>query len=401
MTRWLTIVGIGDNGYEGLAPLARQVIDEAEFLIGGARHLAMIPPGASQRKEWDTPLAQTIDWITTLKGRRMVVLASGDPMWFGVGNALLRAVPIAEVLVLPSPSAFSLACARLGWSVADSDCLTLHGRPLAAMNEAALPGQRLVMLSEDGTTPAAVARRLSELGYGPSRVVALEHLGGPRERIVEGVAENWSRERVADLNVVAVEVTAGPMAAPRARVPGLPDEAFLHDGQITKREVRAITLAALMPLPGKMLWDVGAGCGSIAIEWLRAERSARAVAIERNEKRAKLIEANAAALGVPLLTVCRGEAPAALAGLPAPDAVFIGGGLTIPGLLETCWQAIRPGGRLVANAVTVESEARLLDCRARLGGSLTRIAISRAEAFGEFSGWRSLRPVTQWTAVKP
>lgn len=400
MTRWLAIVGMGEDGYEALSSIARARIEQAEYLFGGARHLAMVLSKA-RRLEWETPLERTVERIVGLKGRAVAVLATGDPMWFGVGVTLARAVPAAETLVLPAPSAFSLACARLGWPLADVDCLTLHGRPLALVNEAALPGRRLLLLSHDGTTPAAVARRLTELGLGPSALTVLEHMGGPQEGVVAGTAEGWTVPRTADLNTMAVEVRAGPGARVYARLPGLADDAYMNDGQLTKREVRAATLAALAPLPGDMLWDVGAGCGSIAIEWLRADRSLGAVAIERQPERVGFIEANAAQLGVPRLHIKAGEAPAALAGLPAPDAVFVGGGLTSPGLIEACWAALEPGGRLVANAVTVEGETRLFALSGQVGGALTRIAVSRVEPVGAYAGWRAQAPVTQFAAVKP
>jgi precorrin-6Y C5,15-methyltransferase (decarboxylating) len=401
--RWLSIVGLGEDGLEGLSPVARGLVDRAEVLVGGTRHLAMVPEnGAVERMTWASPLRLTIEEILRRRGRRVVVLATGDPMWYGIGVTLARAVPPAEMLILPAASAFGLACARLGWPLAEVECLTLHGRPLALLNGVVAPGARLLLLSNDGTTPAEVARALTALGYGPSRLVALEHMGGAKERQVEATAESWAAERVADLNTLAVEcVAAGPEAFVRPRVPGLPDEAFIHDGQLTKREIRAATLAALAPLPGQRLWDVGAGCGSVAIEWLRCGRSLRAVAVEREARRAAMIAENAAALGVPQLEIVTGEAPAALADLPAPDAVFIGGGVTAPGLAERCWEVLPRGGRLVANAVTVEGEARLIALRAAIGGTLTRLAVSRAEPVGPFTGWRPLRPVTQLAAAKP
>ena len=402
MTRWLAVVGIGEDGLDGLSPRARSALAEAEILVGGERHLAMVPAASAERWVWATPLGDTIDAVLGRRGRRVVVLASGDPMWYGVGAKLARVVPPEEMQVIPAPSSFSLACARLGWSLADIECLTLHGRPLALLNAAVAPGARLLLLSEDGTTPAAVAARLVELGYGPSRVVALERLGGPREKLRDGTAAGWGGARCDDLNTVAVECRAGPGAIIRSTAPGLPDEAFVHDGQLTKREVRAATVAALMPLPGQLLWDVGAGCGSVAIEWLRCGAlGSRAAAVERDPARRAFIAENAATLGVPLLQIVVGEAPAALAGLPPPDAVFVGGGLTTPGLVERCWAALNPGGRLVANAVTVEGEARLLALRGLIGGDLTRLAVSRAEPVGPFAGWRPLMPVTQFAALKP
>jgi precorrin-6Y C5,15-methyltransferase (decarboxylating) len=400
MTPWLTVIGLGEDGLAGLSPAARGLIDRAELLVGGERHLALVPQGGAERRGWATPLARTVEEILAWRGRRVVVLASGDPMWFGVGVTLARRVPHDEMLVLPGLSAFSLACARLGWPLAEVECLTLHGRPLALLDAVLAPGARLLLLSEDGATPAAVAARLASLGYGRSRLIVLEHMGGPLERRVEAIAGDWPGIVVADLSTIAVECVAGPDAVRRPLAPGLPDEAFRHDGQLTKRELRVTVLAALAPQPGELLWDVGAGCGSVAIEWLRLGRRLSAIAIEREPDRQAMIEANAAALGTPRLRLVRGQAPAALADLPPPQAVFIGGGLAAGGLLEACWAALPPGGRLVANAVTLEGEARLLAWQAEAGGQLCRIAISRAEPVGPYQGWRPLMPVTQYWGVK-
>ncbi|MFO1056777.1 MAG: precorrin-6y C5,15-methyltransferase (decarboxylating) subunit CbiE [Dongiaceae bacterium] len=334
MMPWLAVVGLGEDGLAGLSPAARDLIDRAELLVGGARHLALVPEGGAERRGWAMPLSRTVDEILAWRGRRVVVLASGDPMWFGVGVTLARRIPHGEILVLPGLSAFSLACARLGWPLAEIECLTLHGRPLALLDAALAPGARLLLLSEDGTTPAAVAGRLAALGYGRSRLTVLEHMGGPQERRVDGIAADWPAGAIADLNTIAVECVAGPDALRRPLAPGLPDDAFRHDGQLTKRELRATVLAALAPQPGELLWDVGAGCGSVAIEWLRLGRRLSAIAIERDADRQALIEANAAALGTPHLRLVRGAAPAALADLPAPHAVFVGGGLATKGVLE-------------------------------------------------------------------
>jgi precorrin-6Y C5,15-methyltransferase (decarboxylating) len=269
------------------------------------------------------------------------------------------------------------------------------------MRPAIVPGARLLLLANDGATPMAVAKLLTELGYGPSRLTVLEHMGSPEERRIDGFAQDWSVAKTEDFNTIAVECVALLHAVRQSRLAGLPDEAFDHDGQLTKREVRAATLAALAPLPGQLLWDVGAGCGSIAIEWLRSGRRMRAIAVERSEARRGMIERNCVALGTPALKIVGGEAPAALAGLPAPDAVFIGGGLSMTGLAEACWEALKPGGRLVANAVTVGGEAALFAAHARWGGDLTRIAISRGETIGPHLGWRPLMPVTQYAVEKP
>lgn len=399
--RWLSVVGIGEDGLDGLSPAARALVAAAETLVGGARHLAMVPPDGRERLSWPSPPRLLLDRLEARRGRRVCVLATGDPMCFGVGNMLVRRFRREEMSILPAPSAFALACARLGWPEHEAELLTLHGRPLSLLEGALRPGGRLVLLSADADTPGAVARLLAERGYGDSRMWVLERMGGPAERVLEGRAGAWPHPPGADLNTIALDLAAGPGAALRPRIPGLPDEAFANDGQLTKREVRAATLAALAPAPRALLWDIGAGSGSVAIEWLRAERTARAVALEPRADRRATIAANAAALGVPRLEVREGRAPAALAGLEAPDAVFVGGGASAPGVLDACWDALRPGGRLVANVVTVEGEAAVLEHRARLGGDLARISVARAAPVGPFTGWRALMPVTQWSVAKP
>ena len=401
MTPWLSIVGLGEDGIEALNPVARALVAGAEVLIGGERHLAMLADDGRERLAWPTPLAEMFPEIAHRRGRRVCVLASGDPLCYGVGAALIKHFAIEEMTIVPAPSAFSLACARLGWSLPDLAALTLHGRPPALLHPHVQPDARLLILSAGRDTPAQVAALLRARGYGESRLVVLEHMGGPRERRIEASAEAWAAEDLADLNTLAVVCVAGPEAALLPATPGLPDEAFRNDGQLTKREVRAVTLAALAPVPGQLLWDLGAGCGSVAIEWMRAAPRARAVAVERKAERVNLIAANATALGTPLLEIVEGAAPAALEGLEPPDAIFIGGGATAEGLFEACWDRLKSGGRLVANAVTVEGEVVLLRRHAAQGGTLTRLAVSRGEPVGSFTGWRPLMPVTQYAAVKP
>ena len=401
MTRWLTIIGIGEDGLSGLSPAARALVDTAEILVGGARHLAMVPPGPAGRLAWQRPFGDSVAAIARARGRRVTVLASGDPMWYGVGAVLARHFPREEMTILPQPGAFSLAAARLGWALADCALVSLHGRPLDGLRLHLAPSRRVLVLSEDGTTPAAVARLLTELGWGPSILTVLTHLGGARERVASMAAEEWGADEVARLNTIALECRAAPDARPLSRLAGLPDDSFEHDGQLTKREIRAATLASLAPLWGETLWDVGAGCGSIAIEWLRAVGSGAAVAIERDPARAAMIARNAAALGVPQLNIVAGEAPQALDGLARPDGIFVGGGVAEPGLLQALWAALRPGGRLVANIVSIEGERVALDWQVRRGGALNRIAVSRAEPLGGHHAWRPLLTVTQLLSVKP
>jgi precorrin-6B C5,15-methyltransferase / cobalt-precorrin-6B C5,C15-methyltransferase len=401
VTPWLTVVGIGDDGLAGLAPAARTLVETAEVIAGGARQLAMVPAVRAERLAWRRPFADSLGAIAAHRGRRVVVLASGDPMWYGAGAMLARHFPREEMTILPHPGAFSLAAARLGWAIADCALVSLHGRPLDALRLHLAAARRILALSEDGGTPAAIARLLTASGWGPSRLTVLEHLGGAAEAAHAATAAEWGGRRTADLNTIALECQPAPGTRGLSRLAGLPDDAFAHDGQLTKRETRAATLAALAPLPGETLWDVGAGCGSIAIEWLRAGPLLSAIAIEREAARVATIARNAAVLGVPGLNIVHGRAPEALAGLPPPDAIFAGGGIADPALLPALWQVLRPGGRLVANVVSTEGERTLLDWQARHGGSLTRLAVSRAEPLGRHHIWRPLAAVTQLAAVKP
>ncbi|MEA1673515.1 precorrin-6y C5,15-methyltransferase (decarboxylating) subunit CbiE [Nitrospirillum sp. BR 11163] len=399
---WLTIVGIGEDGWDDLSPAARAAVTGASLLVGGARHLGLVRETAGQeRLAWPSPLGDAFPTLLARRGQAVTVLASGDPQWFGIGATLARLVPPAETRVFPAPGAFTLAAARLGWGLQDVACLSLHGRPLEAVIPHLFPGARLLLLSWDGTTPAKLAVLLRERGFGPSTLTVLEAMGGPRERISVAAAEAWPDGDVLDLNTIALTCAVTPGARVLPRSPGLPDDWFQHDGKITKREVRAVALSHLAPGRGEMLWDVGAGSGSIAIEWLLADPANRAVAVEDRADRMAAIHANALTFGVPNLDFREGAAPDALADLPQPDAVFIGGGLTGAGVVEACWRALRPGGRLVATAVTLETEAALSQWHTALGGSLTRLSVERAVPLGSFRGWRPLMPVTLWRVEKP
>jgi len=398
--RWLAVVGIGEDGTAGLSPTARTLVETAQVLVGGERHLGMVPEGGAERIVWERPLRATIDAIEARRGRRVTVLASGDPMWYGIGVTLARRFPREEMTVIPQPSAFSLAAAWLGWPLADCATITLHGRPLDILRLHLAPHRRILILSEDGDTPRAIAVLLSGLGWGASGLTVLANIGGSREAIVEENAESWGDRQVPDLNTIAIVCRPGPGARVLPLLSGLPDDTYEHDGQLTKREVRAATLAALAPLPEQTLWDVGAGCGSIAIEWLRAGEGRSAVAIERNPARAAMIARNAASLGVPGLHIVLGTAPQVLEDLQHPDAIFIGGGIGAAGLLPKVWGSLSPGGRLVANVVTAEGEAQLFDWHAHHGGALTRISVNRAEPVGPNHLWRPLSSVTQLAAVK-
>lgn len=400
MAPWLTVVGIGEDGYKGLGRNARHALLRAQQVFGGQRQLDLLPPCINaERRTWPSPFS--LEPVLQQRGTEVCVLASGDPMLFGVGASLARVVDISEMLILPAPSSYSLAAARLGWPLQEVVTLSVVARPLAALNLHLHHGVRLLVLSNDGSSPAAIADLLRERGFGPSQLSVLEHLGGPAERRVDGLANEWNASDIAALNIVAIDCRADADTRRLSPISGLPDEAFKHDGQLTKRDVRAITLARLAPLPGELLWDVGAGCGSIGIEWMRAHPTCRALAIEADEGRQQLIELNRDTLGVPGLQLIRGSAPQALTGLEQPDAIFIGGGVTRPGVLDFCWQQLRSGGRLVANAVTLQSETTLMAFREQHGGELTRIHIAHARPLGEFDTWRQALPITLLDVIKP
>ncbi|MGI8725610.1 MAG: precorrin-6y C5,15-methyltransferase (decarboxylating) subunit CbiE [Methyloceanibacter sp.] len=400
--RWLSIVGIGEDGVEGLSPIACGLVSQAEIVFGGERHLRLAAALIKgQKRPWPSPFAQGIEEILALRGREVCVLASGDPFFYGVGSVLARHVEPDETLVMPAPSAFSLAAARLGWALPDTVLLSLHGREIDRIRPHLHPGANILALTSDGDGPQALAQLLAEIGFGASRLTALEALGGESERTRMTTAASYDLGEVAALNICAIEVAADKGARVLAFTPGLADDLFEHDGQITKREIRAVTLSSLGSRRGELLWDIGAGSGSVSIEWMLADPSLRAIAIEARPDRAGRITRNAAAFGVPGLDIVEGEAPAALAGLAQPDAIFIGGGASDDGLLDAAIEALKPGGRLVVNAVTLETEAALLARHAALGGELTRLAVSRADAVGGKTGWRAAMPVTQWVWVKP
>jgi precorrin-6Y C5,15-methyltransferase (decarboxylating) len=397
----VVVVGIGADGWDGLAPTSRAEVERADVLLGSARQLDLVPPEVpAERVPWPSPLTEALPGLVEEHaGRALVVLASGDPMLSGIGTTLTRLLGAGRVRVLPAPSSVSLACARLGWAVEDTEVVSLVGRPIELLHPHVQPGRRLLVLGSDGGTPAQVAALLAGRGYGQSLVTVLGGLGGPDEEVRTGTAATWSQPAPA-LVVTAVECRADRGTMPLPTTPGLPDGAYESDGQLTRSEVRAVTLARLAAVPGQLLWDVGAGAGSIGIEWMRAHPTCRAVAVEASAERAERIARNAARLGVPYLRVVHGHAPEVLARLGAPDAVFVGGGLTTPLLVDTCWDALPPGGRMVANAVTVESEAVLAQWHARVGGDLVRVEVARAEPVGSFTGWKPAMPVTIWSVTR-
>ncbi|OAP37719.1 precorrin-6Y methyltransferase [Sinorhizobium glycinis] len=398
---WLTIVGIGEDGVAGLGDEAKRLIAAAPVIFGGVRHIELAASLINGESEvWQSPFEKSVEAIVSRRGSPVVVLASGDPFLYGVGATLARRIDAGEMRTIPAPSAFSLAASRLGWPLQELATVSLHGRPLDLIRPLLQPGARVLALTSDETGPKALAELLCESGFGQSRLTVLEALGGEGERVSRHVAASFALEEVHSLNVCAIEVVADAAARVLPLAGGLDDALFEHDGQITKREVRALTLSALAPRKGELLWDVGSGSGSIAIEWLLADPAMRAIAIEASPERAARIGRNAGRFGVPGLTVVDGQAPDALSGLGRPDAIFIGGGGSDAGVMEAAIAALPCGGRLVANAVTTEMEAVLLAHHARLGGSLIRIDIARASPVGTMTGWRPAMPVTQWSWVK-
>jgi precorrin-6Y C5,15-methyltransferase (decarboxylating) len=400
--RWLSIVGIGEDGVDGLSSAASGLVRAAEIVFGGKRHLALAAPLiCGIARPWQSPFERAVEEVLSHRGRRICLLASGDPYFYGVGSVMTRHIDPDEMLVVPAPSAFSLAAARLGWPLPETALVSLHGRALDLVRPHLQPGARVLALMSDGEAPAALARLLMQAGFGPSRLTVLEALGGLRERVRCASAAQFDLGKIDDLNVVAIEVAAQRGARVIARTAGLSDDLFEHDGQITKREVRALTLSALAPRRGELLWDIGAGAGSVAIEWMLADPSLRAIAIECRAERAARIRRNAIALGVPALEIAEGTAPAALHDLPRPSAIFVGGGAGDAGVLEAGITRLACGGRLVVNAVTLATEALLIERQAALGGELIRIGLARAGPLGGKTAWRPAMPVTQWTWVKP
>ena len=399
MSVWLDIIGIGEDGVDGLSVAAIKKLSQAEVIVGGDRHHTLAPNPTAKRIAWPSPFDAMIDEIKSHQGKKIVVLVTGDPLWYSVGARLLKAIPKEEVCFHPQLSAFQWASSRMGWSLADLETLTIHGRAASQVIPHLAPNVRLLVLTKDKTSPETVAKLLTERGFGKSPITVLAAMGGDREERFDGFAKSWSHE-VPDFHTLAIECIADEDAKWHSRSGGLADDAFMHDGQMTKRIVRSTTISALAPYPDALLWDVGAGCGSIAIEWMRAARGAQAVAIEPNDKRLAMIKQNAVQLGVEKIQIVEGKAPEALEGLAEPDAIFIGGGLTSDATFEICWRSLRDGGRLVANAVTVESEAKLFELYGNHGGELSRITVQQAEPVGRFKGWKPFMPVTQWMVVK-
>ncbi|MGH6847135.1 MAG: precorrin-6y C5,15-methyltransferase (decarboxylating) subunit CbiE [Methylocella sp.] len=398
--KWLSLIGIGEDGAAGLCPAARTMLAQAHLVVGGARHLALAGPLSAETMTWPSPLADAIPKILARRGSPVCVLASGDPFFYGVGTLLTAHVGPREIQCFPAPSAFSLAAARLNWSLQDCCLMSLHGRAFERFIPALQPHARILCLSSDEKTPPRLAKLLCDRGLGQSRIVVMEAMGGQRERVRASTAESFAIDAIDPLNIVALEIvaTAQSRILPVAR--GLADSWFETDGQLTKREVRAVTLSSLAPRRGELLWDVGAGSGSIAIEWLLSDPANRAIAIETREDRASLISRNAENLGVPHIEIVTGTAPEAFGNLPRPQAIFVGGGSSDVTLLDAAYAALPPGGRLVVNAVTLEAEAELIRRFKARGGELLRIEIARANPLGSYQAWRPALPVTQWSVTK-
>ena len=440
MSQWLNIIGVGEKGVGELPPHLRELITEAFTVIGPFRFLAGIKPIVEEVEvhpelvqqrsleavarallyvddedvtvveeedlsrvliEWQGGIDTMLGQILPLRGSPAVILATGDPMWFGIGATLAKHLEPDEFVIHSHPGAFQLAAAKLHWPIQHVATLSLHGRPIELIAPHILPGNRILALTTDATTIDRVADILANRGYGQSVITALENLGGVEEKITSSTAEDFNAKAIGDFYVLAVDCVADKDAVLLPPVPGLPDEAFVSDGQLTKREVRAVTLAKLAPFPGALLWDVGAGCGSIGIEWLRAARDTKAVAFERDEKRLEMIADNMRALGAPTLEIVSGEAPETFKDRAAPDAIFIGGGIANDELFDACWEALKPGGRLVANAVTLDGEQSLILRQELHGGDLTRIDISTLDTVGKHKVMRARLPVTQWSVTKP
>jgi precorrin-6B C5,15-methyltransferase / cobalt-precorrin-6B C5,C15-methyltransferase len=401
MTQWLTIIGMGEDGWDALSTAAQHSVEKAEIIVGSQRMLSMLPKTKAELKEWPQPFSKLAGDIKTFQGRRTVLLATGDPMNFGVARKIFEFTPQQDVKVIPHLSAFTLAASRMGWSLPDCDCFTIHGRPAANLELFIQPRAKLLVLTEDDTSVAESCRRLVARGFEKSDVTVLENMGGARESVTTFTADTMPKNEWSPLNTLAIHCIAGTNAKIHSRVAGLPDDAFQHDGQLTKREVRAATLAALAPAPDQLLWDIGAGCGSVSIEWMRSTRGCEAIAIEPNAERRAMIAANADHLGTPRLKVISASAPEGSNGLPTPHAVFIGGGISDAGVFETAWAALKSGGRMVANVVTIEGEMHLFDLQEKHGGDLVRIDVSNLTKVGPYRAMKPRMSVLQWRVTKP
>lgn len=389
-------MGLGEDGADGLPPASLKALQMAEVIMGAARHLALLPDTDAERVEWPVPFADGIDRLAGFRGRPTVALASGDPFWYGAGSVFARHFAAPEWRALPAPSTFSHAAAQMGWPLETTLCLGLHAAPLTRLKPHLSPGVRALVLLRDGDAVAQLQSWLASEGFGDTQMIVMEALGGPRQRVTTLTA-SAPQQPFAHPVCVALHVHGtGPVVTCAS---GLADAHFDHDGQITKRPVRALTLSALAPRPGELLWDLGAGSGSVSIEWLLSHPTTNAIAVESNPDRAARLQRNAAALGADRLQLRQAPSLDVLDSLATPDAVFIGGGLS-QALLEALWAVIPQGCRVVANAVTLEAEALLARWHSDQGGDLMRIELAQSKPLGSKRGWASAYPIVQWSAQK-
>jgi len=402
MKCWLDIIGVGEGGIKTLGVREAALLAKAENVLGPARFIERLC-GANPKQTlvvWRPPFSSMIEQVMAARASSTVILASGEPNWFGIGSSLSAHLEADEFVLHPAPSAFQLAAARLRWPLQNTTTISLHGRAVELLHPHILPCNRILALTSGAKTLDLVAKILVARGYGPTRLSVLENLGGTSERLLTFCANEAAAQNTGEFFTLAIDCVAGADAPLLPAIPGLADEAFANDGQLSKREVRAVTLARLAPFVGALLWDVGAGCGSVAIEWMRSARGAKAICFEKSQKRCDLIAQNRLALGVPGLKIVSGSAPAGFADYPPPDAVFIGGEISNQALFAACYQALKPGGRLVANAVTLDGTATLFAHYNRLGGELVQIGVSHLENIGSSFGFKPRRPVTQFCHVK-
>ncbi len=399
--KWLSIIGVGEDGFEQLSKPAQALLEQAEILVSSHRIFDLLDDHEKEQITWGNSFAETIEKIMALKPRKVCILATGDPMFFGIGNTLTRYINADETEIVPSPSIFSLICAKLMWSQREAVAVSLHGRELNSLLRFLHPGAKLVLLSHDGQTPKKVAELLCHVGYEKTKISIFEHLGSEQETISHTTADKFTLDSISGFNTIALQCNAEQSTIPTSRNPGLADHYFTSDGVMTKKHVRALTLSSLAPKPGEILWDIGAGSGTIAIEWLRSVEGTKAYAVEKLPERINYIRQNANKLGTPELTIIESVADSqTLEKLPEPDAIFIGGGSSDYELISYCWGRLKPNGRLVINSVSVDAEQNLLKAIKKFGGELSRIAIEHLQSLGQQQAWKPERTISHYYAQK-